>query len=98
MIKNAHFGYIEEQIYLIKKTMKKINQLRRNKMARFQVMYLITDWVGTEVIAKDENEAREKVDKLIRKLDYRNSIFESIDGKTQFVGTTNLDLVDKLND
>lgn len=66
-------------------------------MARYQVSFLVRDWIQVEVSAEDENEARAKGQKIVDKNLYKNGV-DCIDGKTDFAGITNLDVLDKLED
>lgn len=72
-------------------------------MANFQVSYLVTDWITIDLKAKNESDAKEKAQKKIDKLYYQHynrskvkkTGISCIDGKTEYIGTTNLTLTGK---
>lgn len=56
-------------------------------MARYQVNFMIKDWVQVSVDADDEKTARERAEKKLDKL-YGKGI-DCVDGKTTYLGCLN---------
>jgi len=63
-------------------------------MANYTVNFVIRDWVEVNVDAKDESEAKEKAEKIVNNC-YKKDII-TVDGKTEYVGVTNLSIINEV--
>ncbi len=58
-------------------------------MPRFQVSFMIKDWVQVSVDADDEKSAKEKAEKKLEEIYSAKSGTECIDGTTTYIGCLN---------
>ncbi len=65
-------------------------------MPRFQVGFVVRDWLTVKVEAENEKRAKEKAEEKMNNV-YNKSDIECNDGKTDYVGITNLDVLDILD-